>query len=288
MSDRGFLKFAVLAGGGSLSVLYALRGHAAWIYSSELYSHILIVPFISAYFFVKERADILGVAESGRAAGWIVCGAGAIVFLLSLAFESALGRNDYISALLASLFIFVLGAFIVSFGGKSLKAGAFPVFFLIFMVPVPAAMMDAFIYALQSFSSEAVWGMVRTAGVPVMKDGFVFRFPGLTIEVARECSGIRSSLVLLITGVIASHLYIRTNAGKAALVLAVFPITVVKNSLRITALTLLGLYWDEGFLHGSLHTRGGIPFFILALSSLAITAWGIRKAEGRLSKTKRP
>ncbi|MBI2412378.1 MAG: exosortase [Deltaproteobacteria bacterium] len=273
------LKFCLLAGAGSFAVLYALREQAAWIYASELYSHILIVPFISAYFFIKRRAAVFRDAQNGHAAGAAVYCAGAAVHMLSLAFRETLGRNDYISASLASLFLFILGAFVVSFGARSLKAGAFPVFFLVFMIPLPVAAMDAIIYALQSLSTDAVHAIVKAAGVPVTRDGFVLRFPGLSIEVAKECSGIRSSLVLVITGSVASQMYLRSYAGKAALLLSVLPITVLKNSLRITTLTLLGLYWDERTLHGSLHTRGGLLFFLLALSTLALVAWAIRKAE---------
>src|SRR5207244_11592806 len=104
-----------------------------------------------------------------------------------------------------------------------------------------------------------------------------FALPGVTIEVAKECSGIRSSLALLVTSLLAGHLFLRSGWRKSVLVLAILPLLVVKNGIRIVTLSLLSIYVDPGFLTGSLHHEGGIIFFLLALILLAPVLWFLQR-----------
>ena len=96
---------------------------------------------------------------------------------------------------------------------------------------------------------------------------------------ARECSGIRSGLALFITALLAGHLFLKTWWKQVILVVCVFPITMFKNGIRITSLTLLGTYVDPRILQSSLHREGGIPFFILALLLMAPILFFLRRSE---------
>jgi exosortase/archaeosortase family protein len=106
----------------------------------------------------------------------------------------------------------------------------------------------------------------------------------MDIEVAKECSGIRSSLSLIITALLAGHFFLRTGWSRALLVLAIVPITILKNGFRIAMLSILGVYVDERILGSDLHRKGGILFFIMAL----VLVWGViallRKSEGKPEK----
>src|SRR5262249_34933715 len=124
------------------------------------------------------------------------------------------------------------------------------------------------ITALQYASAEMVSFLFSLTPLPVFRDGVTFALPNLNIEVARECSGIRSSLALLITCVVANHLWLRRWWSKAVIVLLVFPLAILKNGLRIVTLCLLTLYVDPGFMTGRLHTSGGIVFFVMAIMLL--------------------
>jgi exosortase/archaeosortase family protein len=107
----------------------------------------------------------------------------------------------------------------------------------------------------------------------------VFSLPGITIEVAEECSGIRSSLILLIMSLLAGHLYLRSAWTKTLLSAATLPLGIVKNGIRIVTLTLLSIYIDPSFLTGQLHQKGGIVFFLLALVILAPVLWLLQRLE---------
>jgi exosortase/archaeosortase family protein len=120
-----------------------------------------------------------------------------------------------------------------------------------------------------------------------LREGFVFHLPGQSVEVAKQCSGIRSSMALLITSVLAGHLFLRTWWKKVILAIVIIPITMFKNGIRVVSLTLLGTYVDSRILTNSLlHTDGGILFFLLALVLLAPVLYFLRKSEVRVAKDK--
>jgi exosortase/archaeosortase family protein len=107
----------------------------------------------------------------------------------------------------------------------------------------------------------------------------VFTLPNLAIEVADECSGIRSSTALLLTSLLAGHAFLDSPWRKALLVLLVLPTTILKNGIRIVTLSLLSLHIDPAFLEGQLHHEGGILFFVLALAILAPVLILLRRFE---------
>jgi exosortase len=166
------------------------------------------------------------------------------------------------------------------YGSTTVRKALFPLLFLFFIVPVPNAALERFILVLQAGSAEVAYAFLKIAGIPMTRDGNVFHLITVDIEVAKECSGIRSSLSLVITGLLAGYFFLRTGWAKLVLLAAMLPITILKNGFRIATLSILGVYVDERILASDLHTRGGILFFILAL----ILVWGIivllRKMEG--------
>ena len=84
----------------------------------------------------------------------------------------------------------------------------------------------------------------RIMGVPAVRQGFDFALPGVTIRVAQECSGIRSSLALMMTAVLAGHLWLRSFPRTFLLCVATVPIAIAKNGLRIAVLSWLAIYID--------------------------------------------
>jgi exosortase len=181
-----------------------------------------------------------------------------------------------------SVILFWIGAFILFFGTQAFRMGIFPLLFLIFMIPIPSVLMEKIISALLAGSTAATRLLFSLTGIPFLQEGSVFHLPGMSIEVAKQCSGIRSSLGLFITVILAGHLFLRTGWKKFILVLFVFPITVLKNGIRIVTLSSLAVYIDEKFITQSfLHRSGGFVFYIPALFLLGIVVWWLRKSEQR-------
>ena len=138
------------------------------------------------------------------------------------------------------------------------------------MVPLPVSWADPVVRFLQRGSAAFTNLFFRALGVSFVREGLVFHFSRISVEIAPQCSGIRSSLALLITGTLAAHLFLRSWWGRGLLLLAVVPLAMVKNAIRITTITLLAEYVDEGFITKSwLHHSGGFVFFGIALVLLA-------------------
>lgn len=260
---------------------------------SEYYSHIVLIPLVSIYLVFQKRKRIF--LEQGstngrgahsprndRIAGISLLLAGALLYFFVRGVGTGLNQNDFTAIIVLATVVFINGGFILSYGLHAFKTALFPLLFLIFMIPLPSSLMDGFIYFLQVGSTEFTHLLFMATGVPFLREGFVFHLPGMSIEVARECSGIRSSLVLLITAVLAGHLLLETAVKKVVLAMAIFPITMLKNGIRIMVLTLMGTYWDPRWLtQGSLHRDGGILFFILALALMAPILHFLRKSGAR-------
>jgi exosortase len=246
---------------------------------SELYSHILLIPLISGYFFYERRKSLFSEADTSRSLGAAVAVIGSILYIIALSQGTRLDSNDRLSLMIFSAVTFWIGGFLFLYGYRSCQVAAFPLLFLFFLTPIPSTVIDGFILALQVASTEVSHFFFRITGVPVLREGFVFQLPGLSIEVAKQCSGIRSSIALVITSLIAGQLFLHSNWKRLILVLSIFPVTVFKNGLRIVSLSLLGAYVDPRILGSELHKSGGIPFFIVALLLLAPVLWYLVKLE---------
>jgi exosortase C (VPDSG-CTERM-specific) len=235
---------------------------------SELYSYILLVPFISGYLAWLKRKSLPRNVTSVR--GWVLLpllagGAGlAASWLIRL-----LGiRLAPVDALALSTFSFVLlfTALCWRFLGREvLRALAFPLGFLIFMVPLPAAIRTAMETFLQHGSAAVAYAFLQLAGTPVSQDGLVFHLPGISLEVAPQCSGIHSSLALFLTSLLAGHFFLRSPWKRATLALAVIPLALLRNGFRVFTIAELCVHIGPQMINSYIHRHGGPIFFILSL-----------------------
>jgi exosortase len=256
-----------------------VREYLFWTYQSQYYTHVVLIPLVCAYLVFTRRSEIFGEVGYAFAPGGAVAGLGLLLLGLAVTLGSGWGRNDYYALVACSTVLVVIGAFIGLFGRRAFGAARFSLLFLAFMIPLPTVVEYWAIRVLQLGSAEFVSVLFSLTGVPVLREGCVFQLPGMAIEVAPQCSGIRSSLALVITCVLAGHMFLKTTWKKIVLVLLVVPITMFKNGIRITTLSLLGVYVDRAFLTSSLHTDGGIVFFILALCLMAPILFLLRRSE---------
>ena len=248
-------------------------------FQDEQYSHILLVPPVSAALFFLERRRIFSHVQTRWGIGLGLLFAGAVFHWLGLRHSASWSENDRLAIAIFSVVVIWVGGFVLCYGMRALRTGLFPVLFLFLMVPIPDFPLDRFVFWLQTWSAEVSYAMFQMVGVPILRSGFTFALPGVVVEVAKECSGIRSSLVLLITSLLAGHLFLQSAWTKTILTLVTFPVLIVKNTIRIVAITLLSVYVDPSFLVSRLHRQGGVLFFFLALAILAPILWSLQKSE---------
>jgi exosortase len=269
----GFVAATVIVSWKALITLALFSLH------EESSSHILLIPLISIYLLYFERKRISKSLRTGAVHRASLILAGALVFLLFILERFFAEQASYLPAAIFLLVVAWIGAFTLFYGISALRAAAFPLLFLLLMVPIPENILARTIYLLQSGSTDIAYFLFRAVGVPVFRQGFYLTLPGVIIEVAKECSGIRSSVALFITCLLAAHLFLRTPWKQLLFVLLAFPLALIKNGIRIVTLTLLSIYVDPSFLTGNLHHKGGFVFFLLALAILAPVLLFLEKSE---------
>ena len=232
-------------------------------------SHHALVPLVSVVLVCLGRQSIFQAVRLDRLAGAIVMGAGLTLWLVARLVLAPQGQADVLAISTAALVVLWIGGFFLFYGRTAGRRALFPLLFLGFMVPIPAVALDAAVLFLKIGSTETVSALFTLTGTPFFRDGFVFTLPHAVIEVADECSGIRSSIGLLLTSLLAGYLFLKTGWRKSVLVAAVVPLAILKNGIRIVTLSLLSLHVDREYLTGQLHHEGGIVFFLLALALAA-------------------
>ncbi|MGH9431027.1 MAG: exosortase/archaeosortase family protein [Terriglobia bacterium] len=254
-------------------------------FANDLYSYIILIPVVSVALAARQKDAIFRDVGWGWGPGIGLMAAGLAGAVLQRRFWHADPAASLAATMLCALAL-LTGTFALCYGKRAVRAAAFPILFLILIVPVPARMLDAASLLLQRASYELTYGMITGAGVPVLRHGFVLSLQAGSIFIGPECSGIRSTLGLLVGGIVAGHLFLRSFWKKVLLGFLVVPVSIFKNALRITTLYYLGVHTDQRFLTGELHRIGGIPFSLIALAILGPLLWALRKSEFKVMEVK--
>jgi len=243
------------------------------------YTYILVVPIISVAVLYLEKDRIFRESRYCPAIGVPLVLLGLLAFFAS---RALLPSSENLNIAIGAMVLLWIGGFIVCFGIRSLRNAQFPLLFLLLMIPIPSAVFDRAVAVLQSGSADLAYLLFRAAGVPVLRHGMVMALPGIDIEVAPQCSGIRSTTALFLAGVLISRALLRTSWARILTILCVVPIGMFRNAVRIVCISWLGVYVDRGFLFGNLHKQGGLPFSLVGFAVLIPLVWLLRKCECRL------
>src|SRR5262249_4420857 len=193
---------------------------------------------------------------------------------------SNLGENDHMTLIALSFVCFAITGAFLFLGTKWARSAMFPLFFLVFFIPLPEIVVDTLEEASKQASAEvASWLFLITGTTFLRAEPTIFQLPGITIAVAKECSGIRSSLVLIITSLLAANMFLRTTWRRALFVAAVIPLGLLRNALRILVISLLCVHIGPHMINSVIHRRGGPFFFTLSLIPLFAILWLLRRQE---------
>jgi exosortase len=298
--DRTLI-FAALAAGSLLIWWHPLATTFDLARSNEAYTHILLILPLSAaliYFDLKNRKSLssdLDPARRGSKNNDLDAlqfdskasprlGAALFAFSLLIGCYARWGIPPSSSDIGLALSMFGLVTFWIAdavfcFGYRAVRFLLLPFSLLFFLVPIPQFALDAIVGWLQHGSAWMASVLFHSAGETVSRDGVFIYLTGLNIEVAKECSSIRSSFLLVITTVVLAHLYLKSWWRNLLLVLISIPLSIAKNGLRIFVIAELGTRVDESYLEGSFHHHGGIVFLVIALAAVVTLLILLRKAE---------
>jgi exosortase C (VPDSG-CTERM-specific) len=268
-------------------VLAAVFGHSLltlikYAASSQLHSYILLIPFVSGYLLYIRRDQLPKKysVDLPLAIVSLAIGLGILIFTYWLDFAGrAPGINDRLTLLTISFLCCLAAGGFFFLGRTWMRAAAFPLAYLSFMIPMPDTMTEALEQASSIASAEMANLLFHLSGMPFLRAGQIFQLPNITLEVGQECSGIRSSLVLFITSILAANLFLKTTWRRFVLVAIVIPLGILRNGFRIFVIGLLCVHVGPQMIHSLIHRRGGPLFFVISLVPLLLVLWLLRKGE---------
>jgi exosortase C (VPDSG-CTERM-specific) len=278
---KGLILYTVV-----LVVLFGrpLLALAAFALHSELYSHILLVPFITGYLIWINKGKLALDSRPNRWMAWLPLALGAMTltgYWIAVRKGWSPLRPDYLAVMTFSFLFFLLGGAFIFLGSNYLRKIAFPIAMMFFCVPFPQVVRDGLEAFFQHGSSVAAEMFLKISGMPVLRTGTHFQLPSFALNVAPECSGIHSTLVLVITSLLASYLFLKTSSRRLLLVVMVIPLALLRNGFRVFVIAQLCVRIGPQMIDSPIHHHGGPLFFLLSLVPLFLLLVYLSKSELR-------
>ncbi len=224
-------------------------------------SHGVFVPFISAYFVWIKRSSLRQIDLQYNVLG-------IPLLLFSLAFSFLNNGWFHVSAI--SFFFFVAGTALLLLGQNFFKKIAFPIFFLITMIPIPSDFYEKLANGTRDITFTGATWVVSMFGMPFLKEGYLFYLPDVTLRVAQSCSGIRYLISYFVFSLAYAYLYRKTIPSRLGIVASSLLISLIASVCRLTAIFCMTYYISPRMAEHWPHVFISWAVF-LAILFLAIT-----------------
>jgi exosortase len=221
------------------------------------YSHGFLVPFLSAYFVWERRYRLATAIRAPR--GW-----GLLVLLLGLCmlFLGHIGAELFLMR--SSMIVAITGLVLYLLGSAYVRILAFPIAFLLFMIPLPAILLNTITFPLQLLAAKLSTFSLQLVTLPVYREGNIIFLPHTTLEIVEACSGIRSLVSLVALAVVFAYISQRQSSKRWVLILSAVPIALVANAFRIWGTGVLAYLYGTKVAEGFYHTFAGWLVFVVA------------------------
>jgi len=257
-------------------ILYGrvLESMAQQWWSDPNYGHGFLVPVFAAYILWHERNVRRAVLV--QTSNW---GLAIMLFAVGLLILGTLASEHFTARV--SLLILITGLIVFLVGWQALRSVAFPIGYLIFMIPLPAIIYYQLTFPLQLLASRLGANGLVALGVPTIREGNLLILPNCTLEVMEACSGVRSLLSLL--AAVVGYVYLAEPSiwKRCVLVAATVPIVILSNGLRLVATGVLSYFYGPGVDVGLTHTGLGLAFFALAFLLILLVHRLLRRFTGK-------
>lgn len=262
----------------AISLALLVASLPAWLAMAEVWSRVdywshgyLVVP-VALFAAERERRRLRRLPGAGDARGLGGIGLGLALLIAGQLAGAVVPQGLAVVLLVASGIVLLRGL-------AWLRVLAFPVAYLIFMIPWPDAWIAPAIVRLQLFVSTGAVAILRAAGVPVLRAGNVLELPGgESLFVAEACSGITSIVTLVPIAVFLAYFTLERLPERLALVASVLPLAMAGNLLRV-----IGTVWAaqrygvEAATSGSWHDLAGVSSYVLGCLALLAVGAGLRR-----------
>ena len=246
-----------------LAVMYVPTLHDLFttIWAQDEQMHGPIVLGISCWLIYRNWQTMSEVSQGDKPSSW-----GWIPFVFGLLLY-ALGRSQDIGLFEVGSSIWLLaGICLLILGPKSLKAQWFALFFMLFMVPLPAAVVDVVTMPMKMAVSYVAEHVLFWIGYPIGRNGVILQIGQYMLLVADACAGLHTLLTLEALGLLYLNLVRRDSALRnIGLAILIVPISFTANVIRVMALSLITYHFGDEAGQGFLHGFAGMVLFLSAL-----------------------
>jgi exosortase len=241
---------------GALYAVVVPRLVQQWA-SDDDYTHgFLIVPL--ALYFVWERRGRLAAMTPQPS----LLGAGLLAVGLLMLVVGSVGAELFLQR--GSLVVVLAGLVWLILGAAFLRELLFPLVFLVFMIPLPAIVLNAVAFPLQLFAAQSATFCMQVAGIPVLREGNTIVLSNTTLEVVEACSGIRSLQALLALGAVYGYFTQKAVWKRWALLVLSIPIAIAANAFRVAGTGFLAHFIGAEAAQGFYHSFAGWIVFAVA------------------------
>jgi exosortase len=237
-----------------------------WFARDSYYSHGILIPFVVGYLIWDKRKQLQDILKTNSSPShpW---GIPLIITGLLIHTISSVLRVYFTSGF--SLLITIIGIILHFYGAKILKALAFPLFFLSFMIPLPEVTIVNISFRMKMFAASISARTINAIGILAIRDGSVIRMPHAYVIVDDVCSGLRSLISLGALGSIFAYFFKAPLWKRIALFLTTIPIAIITNVFRVVFLAFVSEVWGHEAASGLVHDFSGYSIFIIAFILLA-------------------
>jgi exosortase len=225
----------------------------------ENYSHGFLIPIISGYAIWTERERIFSTPLEQR---WLP-GAALMIIAILMLLAGILGAELYITRL--SLVVSLAGLTVYFGGWVWLRQLLFPIGLLLLALPIPNILFNQIAFPLQLIASDYATRVIKLLGIPALREGNVIELARMKLQVVEACSGIRSLVSLTSLAVVYVYFTETRWWRRIALVVAVVPIAIVANALRVAGTGVMAHYRGAQAAEGFLHSFSGLMVFLVAV-----------------------
>ena len=232
-------------------------------WATEEQAHGPIILGIALWLIYRNWGPMLdagdGADRSRRWLGWP-----ALLFGSALYF---LGRSQNIAIFEVGSFLAVLvGLLLLTRGARALKVQWFPIFFMLFMLPLPGSLVDMLTLPMKTAVSYLVDKLLYAMGYPISRTGVILQIGQYQLLVADACAGLHTLFTLEALGLLYLNV-VRHNSLLRNVMLAflIVPISFISNVIRVVVLTLITYHLGDAAGQGFLHGFAGMVLFASAL-----------------------
>ncbi len=247
------------------------------IWSTEEQSQGPIVLAICAWLVWRAwgRIDDASADRARPALAWLLIAIALVVYVF--------GRSQRILSVQTLSVLFMLpGLVLLLRGTKQLRAAAFPLFFMIFLIPLPATMVDAITQPLKLAVSSVATSLLFAADYPIARTGVILQIGQYQLLVADACAGLHTLFSLEAMGLLYLNVVRHTSLIRnITLAILIVPISFAANVIRVIVLALITYYFGDAAGQGFLHGFAGLVLFMTALLFIITTDSALRWVASR-------